>query len=114
MDVTDVKLNYLNLSGNDKGSGLLLSQRAYYEYVDGKKTGNQLGITYDAVFPDNNYEKISVKVASTQVVITDEELKKNCGKIRIRFTNLSGRFYHAANGSGYKLSCHADGIEVIA
>lgn len=113
MKVSDITLTSLQISGNEKGDGRLISQKPYYEYVDGKKTENQIGIKYDAVFPDNLFEKTAVKVASKQAVITDEQLKKNSGKIQVRFTNLSGRFYRTSSGD-YALSCKADGIEVIS
>lgn len=112
MKVTDPTLNAITISGNEAGEGIALRQRPQYEYADGKKTENQIGITYDVVFPDNLFEKVSVKVANTQAVITDEQFKKNGGKIKVRFKNLTGKFYRTNSGE-YMLSCRADGVEVI-
>lgn len=75
MQITGFWLTAFQIGGNAEGEGFLIGQRPYYEYVDGKKTGNQLGITYDAVFQDNQFEKAAVKVASTQAIVTDEQLK---------------------------------------
>lgn len=112
MQITDIQLTVFQISGNQEGTGILISQRPAYEYSDGKKTGNQIGITYEVVFPDNLFEKASVKVAGTQPAITEEQLKKNSGKIKVKFKNLTGRFYRANSGE-YALSCRAEGLEVI-
>lgn len=113
MRVTDFTLDASDISGNAEGIGYLLGQRPYYEYVSGKKTENQLGITYNGVFPDNLFEKAAVKVANTQVVITDEQILKSNGKMKVRFKNLTGKFYRTNSGE-YVLSCRADGLEVIS
>lgn len=113
MRITDVRLIPSQVSGNEGAIGILMGQRPFYEYKDGQKTEKQLGITYDVVFPDNKYEKISVKVAGTQAVVSEEEIKKNSGKIKVRFLNLTGRFYRANSGE-YMLTCRADKLEVIS
>ena len=52
-------------------------------------------------------------LGSKVAVITNEEIKKNGGTVKIQFTNLSGRFYRSKSGE-YALSVTADGIEVIS
>lgn len=101
------------ISGNKQASGLLLSTTLRHEYIDGKPTENIVEILYETVFPDNLFEKISVRIKGSKPVITNEEIKKNGGTVKIQFTNLSGRFYRSKSGE-YALSVTADGIEVIS
>ena len=77
------------------------------------KMDTQTHIKYEVVFPENNFEKVTVKVPGTKPVMTPEELELQKGKVKIKFKNLSGKFYRTNSGE-YALSCKADGVEVIA
>ena len=109
MNISSLSLSPNQISGNEQGSGLLLSTALRH----GKPTENIVEILYETVFPDNLFEKISVRIKGSKPIITNEEIKKNGGTVKIQFTNLSGRFYRSKSGE-YALSVTADGIEVIS
>lgn len=113
MKISNVRLEAVQIAGNAEGIGLLIGMTAGFDYVDGKRTDNQSHIKYEVCFPDNLYEKEVVKVMGTKPVVTPEQLAQQKGKIKVKFKNLSGKFYRANNGE-YNLSASADGVEVIA
>lgn len=112
MRITDIKLTTLQIAGNVEGSGILLNMAPGYDYVDGKRTDTQSHIKYEAVFPDNAFEKLLVKVPGIKAVVTGEQLAQQSGKLKVKFKNLTGRFYRTNSGE-YALSCSADSVEVI-
>ena len=111
MRITDIALNASQISGNSDGLGILLSMVPGYDYVDGKKTDTQSHIKMETVFPDNAYEKVLVKVPGTKPVVNVEQLAQQSGKLKVKFKNLTGRFYRTNSGE-YALSCSADSVEV--
>lgn len=113
MKITDINLNAMQIAGNADGIGLLIGMTAGFDYVDGKKTANQSHIKYEIVFQDNLYNKEVVKVPGTKPIVTPEQLEQQKGKIKVKFKNLSARFYRTNNGE-YALSAKAEGVEVIA
>lgn len=113
MKISNVRLDALQIAGNAEGIGLLIGMTAGFDYVDGKRTDNQSHIKYEVVFQDNLYEKEVVKVSGTKPIVTPEQLAQQKGKIKVKFKNLSGKFYRANSGE-YNLSASADGVEVIA
>lgn len=112
MEITEVKLTSLQIAGNAEGTGILLNMAPGYDYVDGKRTDTQSHIKYETVFLDNAFEKVLVKVPETKPVITREQLAQQGGRLKVKFKNLSGKYYRTSNGE-YALSCRADGVEVI-
>lgn len=112
MKITDIKLTVLQIAGNAEGSGILLNMAPGYDYVDGKRTDTQSHIKYEAVFPDNAFEKLLIKVPGTKAVITEEQLAQQSGKLKVKFKNLMGKFYRTNSGE-YALSCSADSVEVV-
>ena len=112
MKITDLVLTPAQISGNNDGIGILLDVTPGYEYVNGKRTDTQTCIKYLGVFADNNYDKETVKVASLKEVVSKELLAQQSGKIKVKFKNLTGKFYRTSNGE-YALSCTADSIEVL-
>lgn len=111
MTITKIKLTATQIAGNTEGSGILLSMAPGYDYVDGKRTDTQSHIKYEAVFPDNAFEKVQVKVPGTKAAITEEQLAQQSGRLKVKFKNLTGKFYRASNGE-YLLTCSADSVEV--
>ena len=91
---------------------ILVSVREGAEYKDGKPTGNIDHYKHDVVLPFNQFEKITVKVKGAPIV-TQEQIDQKGGSMKIRFKNLTGKFYRTGNGD-YALSASADGLEVIA
>lgn len=112
MNITKINLTPEQISGNVEGRGILLDEADGFEYVDGKKTDKKTHIKIFAVFPDREFEKTIVKIPGTKPVVTKEQLAQQSGKLKVRFKNLTGRFYRNNNGE-YALSCSADSVEVI-
>ncbi len=112
MNITKINLFPEQISGNAEGGGILLDEADGFEYVDGKKTDKQTHMKYTVVFQDNEFEKVIVKVPSAKPVVTKEQLAQQSGKIRVRFKNLTGKFYRTNSGE-YALSCNADSVEVV-
>ena len=112
MKITDVKLTVLQIAGNTDGSGILLNMIPGYDYLDGKRTNTQTHIKYAVVFPANAFEKVQVKVSGTKPVATVEQLAQQSGRVKVKFKNLTGKFYRTNSGE-YALSCSADSLEVI-
>lgn len=113
MKISNVRLDALQIAGNVEGIGLLIGMTAGFDYVDGKRTDNQSHIKYEVVFQDNLYEREVIKVPGTKPIVTPEQLEQQKGKIKVKFKNLSGKFYRTNSGE-YALSASADGVEVIA
>lgn len=110
-DITKIKLTVNQITGNPEGKGILLGERAGYDYVDGKRTENQTHIKYQVVFPENDFEKVTVKVPGIKPVVTSEQLAQQ-GKVNVKFKNLIGKIYRKNSGE-YDISVSADGLEVI-
>lgn len=111
LNLTKIKLITEQIAGNPDGKGILLEERAGFEYLDGKRTDNQTHIKYQVVFPENDFEKVTVKVPGTKPVINAEQLAQQ-GKVNVKFKNLTGKIYRKSNGE-YDVSVSADGLEVI-
>lgn len=111
LDITKIKLTVNQITGNPEGKGILLEERAGYDYVDGKRTENQTHVKYQVVFPENNFEKVTVKVPGTKSVVNPEQLAQQ-GKVNVKFKNLTGKIYRKNSGE-YDISVSADSLEVV-
>lgn len=107
----NIKLTASQIAGNQEGKGILLEERAGYDYVDGKRTENQTHIKYQVVFPENNFEKVTVKVPGTKSVVNPEQLAQQ-GNLNVKFKNLTGKIYRKNSGE-YDISVSADSLEVV-
>lgn len=112
MKISDLELTEKQITGNANGILYLASFKAGYEYVNGKRTDNSTFIKYDVVSIENDFDKITIKVPGTTPVITAEQLSQKKGNVKVKFKNLTGKFYRTSSGE-YALTCKADGIEVI-
>lgn len=113
MNLNKLNLTPAQIAGNNDGIGVLLSIVPGYGYDEnGKRTDTQTHTKNTVVFIDNDYEKIVVKVPGTKEVVTKELLAQQGGKVKVKFKNLTGKFYRTNNGE-YALSCTADSVEVI-
>lgn len=112
MRITDVTLNAMQISGNADGSAIITGISSGHEYVDGKRTENITHMKVEAVFPANKYEKVLVKVKDLKLPITVEQLEQAGGQKKVKFKNLSGRFYRGNSGD-FLLSASADSMEVM-
>lgn len=113
MKISNIILTPVQITGNNDATGILIGQNPGYDYQNGKRTDMQTHVKYEVVFPENNFEKVIVKVPGTKPVMTPEELELQKGKVKIKFKNLTGKFYRTNSGE-YALTCSADGVEVIA
>lgn len=113
MKISEIILTTMQISGNAEGSAIITGISAGYEYVDGKRTDNITHTKIEAVFPTNKFEKITVKVKDLKLPITAEQLEQAGGQKKVKFKNLTGRFYRGNTGE-YILSASADSMEVLA
>lgn len=113
MKVTDVILTPKQIAGEDDGHALAVGISNGFEYVDGRRTDNQTHKKVEAVMINNKYEKVTVKVAGVKHQLTSELIAQNGGAVKVKFKNLTGKFYRTSSGE-YALSCTADGIEVVS
>ena len=111
MKVTDVNLIANQISGNQEGTGIAMGMGIVNQYLNGKKTDIPAYVKVEAVFPDNKYEKMNVKVKDLKLPLTEEQLKQK-GEVKIKFNKLVGRFYRTEMGT-YELSVSADSMEVL-
>ena len=114
MKVTDFLLTPEQISGNTSGTAILVPPVSLgYEYINGKATDTISHIKYTAVFPDNQYEKVVIKVKGNKPIITTEQIQQKGGSVKVTFKNLTGRFYRTSSGD-YALTVSADSMEVQA
>lgn len=111
MRVTDVILDAKQISGNTEGTGIPMGINIVNQYSNGKKTDIPAYVKVESVFPDNKYEKLNVKVKDLKIPLTEEQLKQK-KEVRVKFLNLTGRFYRTEMGT-YELSVSADSMEVL-
>ena len=112
-DITKLNLTVEQITGNKDGSTLFLSNKAVPIYNGSEKTDQIAYVKYGVVLPDNDYEKINVKVKQLKPLFSDEQMQAQKGKVKVRFKNLTGRFYRTDRGE-YALTCSADDVEVIS
>lgn len=113
MKITDIVLTTEQLCGNNEGTALVLGVSQGYEYRDGKKTEHITHTKVETVFDSNRFEKSNVKVERAKIGLTAEQIAQQGGVVKVKFKNLSGKFYRMNSGE-YALSCSADNVEIIA
>lgn len=112
LSISSISLTAEQISGNSSGIAMLVPPVSLgYEYINGKATDTISHIKYTAVFPDNQYEKVVIKVKGNKPLITNEQILQKGGSIKVIFKNLTGRFYRTKSGE-YALSASADSVEV--
>jgi len=108
-NITTIPLNFEQINGG-MNSCLILDTSKSFEYVDGKRTDNQLGIRYDCVLPNNKFEKISIKVlGETEPSISREEIDSNAGSVEVVITGFEGKLYRDRFGN-FDISCTATAV----
>lgn len=90
---------------------LLISEgHPFYKYVDGIKTDEIGGITYECVNTGMNYEKVSVKIMGE----TKASIKFEGSPIKVIFNDLQGKVYQDfKHGGEIKLSLTATAISRV-
>lgn len=67
--------------------------RPWQEYADGKRTGKQLGLAYTLV-NRTGYDKVTVKIASTNPIMTNEEIENADDDILVIAEGFEGIVYN--------------------
>ncbi|HEL1739614.1 TPA: hypothetical protein U1032_000584 [Streptococcus suis] len=106
----------LNAEETVKGTKVLLSQKAYFLYLEenGKrvKTDTVAGYSYECVAIEKQFERFNVKIEHAKPLFQDSKaIPQNC---IVEFLGLTGSTYVA--GDNYKYvacSFKAEGIEVV-
>ncbi len=109
--IRSIVLNAEQISGNDEGMAYALSASEGYEYINGAKTENITHTKIQAVFPDKGFEKLTVKVMTTNIPVTPEQFSSE-NRIAVKFINLRGKIYRTSDGD-YAISASADRMEVM-
>lgn len=114
-----MKLGFIplqTLGVSDTGNVPLVAVNAISEYQDGKPTGRHAGTSYDVLLPDQQYERLRVKIASDSVAPVEQadldEANKRGNCYMVRFQNLEVKPYASANGR-IAYSARADAVEVV-
>jgi len=75
----------------------LAEVRPWYEYKDGKRTDQQVGLTY--IFVNRaGYDKVNIKVKSLTEVISNEEIEASTTDISVKADGFVGTVYNV-NGN---------------
>ncbi|AOZ95796.1 hypothetical protein [Butyrivibrio hungatei] len=109
----NIQLNTNQITGNPDGTAIALNITDGEGYADGKPTGEVICKKVSVVCPDNQYKSVTVKVKDLKIPLTSELLQQSGGQKKVKFKNLTGKFWRNNNGE-YILSASADSLEVIA
>lgn len=116
MNITQLVLTPVQISGTEDADGILLGVQNLYEYQNQQKTNKIIGFTADVVFPLRQYNKEKVKVQGsmeTMPMLQERLNAANGNGLKCRCNNLRGKFYFSPSDKTYKLSATADGIELL-
>lgn len=91
---------------------ILLSSRPTYEYKDGVRTENIIGITYTVVENGADFEKFNVKVAGVENAIDPNFIKNSKEHLKVDFKNTVCKFYSDSNRH-LQVSVSADDITIL-
>lgn len=112
MRVSDIIVTSKQIFNNSTDeTALLLEVRKGFAYENGKATDKVDHHKYDVVIPQNKFDKITVKI-SGDALATNEQIAQKGGSLKVKFKNLTGKFYRMSN-SEYGFSATAEGMEVV-
>ncbi len=93
--------NQIRLDINDFGKQYILTGiRPTYRYIDGVRTEERVGTTYEVALPAQAYEKIRVRVDGDQEI--DDSVLESPEVINVIFKNLIAHFYFMNSTVGVK------------
>lgn len=72
---------------------ILAGVRPWHEYADGKRTDKQLGVAYTLV-NRTGYDKVTVKIASTNPIMTNEQIENADDDILVIAEGFEGIVYN--------------------
>lgn len=120
--MTDIKNNSLLVGRRISGEKLfrdsdfvLKGIRPAYKYVDGTKTEEVVGYTYEIV-ETGNYDKFRVKVEGTEPLLSQDELaQENMAghAVMVEFDNLSIMPYINRERGAIYDSIRADAVRIV-
>lgn len=111
--ITDIVLTADQITNSVDGIALVGDVADGYEYSDGKRAETPSYKRVTVALPKRKLEQIVVKVMDMKIPLTPELLEQKSGSVKVKFKNLSGRYYYDREAKEYKLSCKADGLEVL-
>lgn len=107
--ISDMKFSLEQIANSKEV--LITSVREVKEYVDGKRTDNILGYSYEVTAPKNKYEKFSIKVEESIPAITMQELEAKGGTIKATANDFMGTFYR--RGDDYIFTAKASKVVLL-
>ncbi len=113
MRISDFILNDAQITNSTDGIVFVADVTDGYEYVDGKRAESPSFKKLTVSLPKRKLEQIVVKVMDMKLPLTTELLEQKGGSVKVKFKNLTGRFYFDRDSHEPKLSCKADGVEVL-
>lgn len=96
---------------------ILTGQSEQFEYVEGKKTENKIGIRLTVCAPAMNFKNFNVKIEGGKLLdFSEDDIKEACSSMKpifIRLHGFKGKLYSMPNSSDVLCSCSATGVEIV-
>lgn len=96
---------------------ILAGQSEQFEYVEGKKTENKIGVRLKICAPAKNFETFNVKIEGGKLLdLCDDDIKEACSSMKPIFIRLHGfkaKPYSPPTSSKVLYSCSATGVEIV-
>lgn len=113
MNITDIILTQEQITNSTDGIMQAVDIADGFDYVDGKRAESPSFKKVTMVLPKRKFERVVVKVYDMKTAISPELIEQKGGSVKVKAKALSGRFYMDRESREYKLSCKADGLEVL-
>ncbi|WP_395549394.1 MULTISPECIES: hypothetical protein [unclassified Lacrimispora] len=112
MDVSKLYLSTESLAGKGSKRIYITSCKEVTSYVDGKATDSIENYRIECVFPDNQYEKVIIKVTDKPPV-TQEMIDKAESPITVSLQDLECKLYRDFKNNTYSISCKAKALALV-
>lgn len=113
MNITDIVLTQEQITNAADGIMQAVDITDGYDYVDGKRAEFPSFKKVIMVLPKRKFERVAVKVYDLKLPLSSEMIEQKGGSVKVRAKALVGRFYFDRESHEYKLSCKAEGLEVL-
>ncbi|UYJ46315.1 MAG: hypothetical protein OGM16_16210 [Lachnospiraceae bacterium] len=113
MNITDIVLTQEQITNAVDGIMQAVDITDGYDYVGGKRAESPSFKKVTMVLPKRKFERVVVKVYDMKIPLSSEMIEQKGGSIKVRAKALAGRFYFDRESREYKLSCKAEGLEVL-
>ena len=111
MDINKLRIfdpDCLSISGRIILIGIELSR----VYENGKYTDTIDGYKLKCIFPDNGYEKATIKV-QTKPPINQEAIENSSNPIFCNFEEFEAKIYRDFKNNSFRLSCKAKSVLIL-